>query len=584
MKNIISREDNGDDMFLEKDTKGKVLTLVLLAVLFLPNIFVAVNVGEMEGMFMKKLGYLVVSLICLLLPALFLKGKAYFLFEGLFSLIVAPIELTSVYLSRCSTQFMMMDSIFNTNWGEALELLSSMWLFVLLVILVWVGYFVLTIKYIENKSLLTERVRKFILLSIPVVFLIGCVYFFLIARNSMTSESTTLADTVVNVKDMMTQKFRKIFPFSVYIASEEVWERRAEIREGQARVKDFRFGLKPKDDTVAETYVLVIGETARKHNFGLYGYHRNTTPLLSQKHNFVAYDRFVTQANLTSNSIPLILSRADASHSDVADRERSLPEAFSEAGFRTAWITDQDVSVFQQRIMDECDDAVVLGNNGSGSVYDMDLIPALDSLLRESCGGKNFIVLHSLGSHFRYNQRYPSDFEIYKPCFGNSMDHLSVNKDHKEELMNAYDNSILYTDYFLSHLMDELEARCGVWMMVYLSDHGENLFDDERELVMHGTLPVSEYEANIPFFISYSDAYRERYPEKVEHIVENRGKNVSSEVLFHSFLDFADIRSEIIVDSLSLSGGCLKSMDSTYILNGNRIPVVFDFKRLDVLK
>lgn len=575
-------------MLFNSDKGQRVLTLLLLVILLIPNLVVAVHGEELEGFYVKKMAYLAVSAVCLLIPALFLKKKFYFGTMGIFSLLLAPIEIASIYLSRTPTPFMMMDTIFNTNPQEAFELLSSFWPLVLLVVSVWVGYFFLTFKFVKNETFFPKKLRNIFLGVGASLLLIGCLYFFTLARKLQTSEATTITDNLIDMKDMMVLKIHKIFPFSVYFAADDVIQYRREVKERSERVKTFRFGIQPKEDDEEEVYVLVIGETARWGNFGLYGYERNTTPLLSQKKNLVAYDRFVTQANLTNNSIPLMLTRANVSNAEIADSERSVSEAFAEAGFRTSWITNQDVSPFQERIMRNCDDAVVQDNSFTGGyLWDMDLLTPLDSILTRCDGKKKFIVLHTQGSHFRYNQRYPAEFETFKPCIDNSMDHLAVNVSNKSLLVNTYDNTILYTDYFLAHVMDLLDERIGGsgrWAMVYLSDHGENIFDDEQELIVHGSLLVSDYEARVPFIVSYSERYRERYPEKVSQIVANREKNLNSEVLFHSLLDMADIRSSVLADSLSVCQEGIKSMESTYIMNGNREPVLFEFSRLDRMK
>ncbi len=569
-------------MLFNSDKGQRVLTLLLLVILLIPNLFVALYDEQLAGFLVKKVAYLAVSLVCLLLPALFLKKRSYFLVMGVVSLLLSPIELSSIYLSRTPTSFMMMDTIFSTHFMEAFELLSSMLPLVLLVLLVWGLYFFAAIKYVPNETFFPKKLRNIFLGVGASLLTLGFLYFFIFARTLLTTETTTWKDNLVDVKDLMVDKLHKIFPFSVYLSSYDVWQHRAEVSEAQERVADFRFGLSPKADQDPEVYVLVIGETARANNMGLYGYERNTTPLLSKRQRLVAYDHFVTQANLTSNSIPIILTRASAVESGLAHSERSLAEAFAETGFYTAWITNQDVSVYQDRIMKTCDTAVSQEQTFSDrGKYDMDLLPALDSVLVKKDRPKKFIVVHTQGSHFRYNQRYPSGFEQFKPCFDNSMDHLAVSKEKKDLLVNAYDNSILYTDFFLSNLMDRLDERCATWAMVYLSDHGENLFDDEQDLIMHGTLKVSDYEARIPFIIAYSEGYGARYPEKVRQITAHKDRNLSSEVVFHSMLDMADIQAPVICDSLAISNPHLRSHDSTYILNGNREPILFEFKRLN---
>ena len=552
-----------------------ILLFFLLFIILTPNFVVLFGCDELAGLFLKKIGYLIVSVACVIFPSIFLRKKQFFILEGILSLFVAPIELSSIYLNRSTTNFMMMDTILSTNFQEATELLSSVWFLVLFNIIIWVAYFVIVFKWIPNEPFWTPKIRKFALCLMPAFLLLGFAYFFVLARKIMTSESTLLKDNLIDTVDMIRFKFKKIFPFDVYIASSEVYRYHAEIAENQRKIQSFRFGLEPKSDDMEETVVLVIGETARWENFGLNGYVRNTTPLLSQQKNFVSYSRVASMANLTSNSLPLIVTRANASHWDVADREKSVSEAFSEAGFHTSWITNQESSVYLGRIMQSCDFYYSCEDS-----KDMDLLTPLDSVLRMPLR-KNFIVVHSMGSHFKYDQRYPADFEIFKPCFGSGMDYMAMTPDNASLLRNAYDNTICYTDCFLHGIIQKLEDKGGVWSLFYLSDHGENIFDDDRNLIMHGSLVVTEHEIHIPFFVAYSDAFEHVYSEKVKNIVANRTKNITSEVVFHSLLNMADLRTSVVNDSLCIGLPFLPSLDSTTVLNGNRESRIFYFKSFD---
>lgn len=555
----------------------RILTVFLFLVILLPSFCISLWCADLEGFIVKKMGFLLISIVCVLIPLLFLKKKLYFILEGIFSVLISPIELSSLYLNHTTTDFMMMDTILNTNWTEAMELLSSIWVFALVVVIVFIAYFFITFKFIKNEDFFSKKLKKILLISIPVLLLIGSVYYFMLARKLMTSENTTFKDNLIDMKDMMTIKFRKIFPFDVYIATGDVIERRMEIKRSQEKLKDFSFGLPKKEDEEEEVSILVIGETARWWNFGVNGYVRNTTPELSRQKNLISYSYLVTQANLTSNSVPIILSRANALHSEIAYSEKSLCEAFAEVGFSTSWISDQELSTYQERVIETCDFSATTSD--SKFVYDMDLLPSLDSCLKMK-SPKKFIVIHTLGSHFKYGQRHPEEYKIYQPCYENDMDYLSINRDNKQLIINSYDNSIQYTDHFLGALIQRLEQRGGVWSLIFLSDHGENLFDDEHDLILHGSLVVSDYEARIPFFVVYSDEYASRYPEKVQNIEANKDKCLTSEVVFHSMLDMADVQSDVIDTTLSISRISLTNMDSTYILNGNRQPILFDFSRL----
>lgn len=567
--------------------RQKILTIVLFLIILLPNIYVLFGNEEIQGLYFKQFGYLIVSLTCVGIPALFLKKKIYFIVEGILSLLIAPIEISSIYLNKTTTNFMLMDSILNTNLSEAVELLSSIWPFVLFNIMIWIFYFYVTFRFIDNTTFFSQRTNKLFLYALPVLLLCGCIYFFTLARKIMTSESTSFKDNLIDMTDMMRFKFKKIFPFDVYIATGDVVQHHKKIKEQQQKLASFHFGLQPQNDSLntefndsSETIVLIIGETARWKNFGINGYERNTTPHLSQQKNLISYSHFATMANLTSNSLPLIITRADATHSDITNQEKSISEAFSEAGFFTSWITDQEASTYLGRVIETCDfQYVIKHSQAMTGVYDVDMIAPFDSVLQMD-HKKNFVVIHSLGSHFKYNQRYPSEFEKFTPCFNANMDLMSVTSDNAEMLRNAYDNSILYTDHFLHSVILSLEKKGGSWCMIYLSDHGENIFDDEKNLIMHGTLVVTPYEAHIPFFVAYSDEYAQRHTDKINNILTNKDKNMTSEVVFHSLLDMADLQSPIINDSLCIGRTTLSSKDSTYIMNGNRELVPFSFSTI----
>ena len=98
-----------------------------------------------------------------------------------------------------------------------------------------------------------------------------------------------------------------------------------------------------------------------------------------------------------------------------------------------------------------------------------------------------FIVLHTYGSHFNYHERYPAEFRIYTPDKAEG-----IRQSYKKELRNAYDNSIRYTDYVLGEIVDMLKKKEVCASMLYLSDHGEDIFDDARARYLHAS-PIPTY-------------------------------------------------------------------------------------------
>jgi glucan phosphoethanolaminetransferase (alkaline phosphatase superfamily) len=145
------------------------------------------------------------------------------------------------------------------------------------------------------------------------------------------------------------------------------------------------------------------------------------------------------------------------------------------------------------------------------------LLPPLTRELQAAKGHKEMIVIHSLGCHFKYSARYPATFCVFEPDL-KEKDIRSIIKDLdlssgrlirdkvvlnevRELFVNSYDNAILYTDYFIDAVIRLLEQTGRPDVLVYVGDHGENLLDDEKNMLMHGTYYGSKYEYHVPLFV-----------------------------------------------------------------------------------
>lgn len=142
----------------------------------------------------------------------------------------------------------------------------------------------------------------------------------------------------------------------------------------------------------------------------------------------------------------------------------------------------------------------------SDNPLDHDLLPLLDNFIVKS-GNKQFIVLHTYGSHFNYRDRYSDKFKVFIP--DNS---VNLEYRHRDLLINSYDNSILSTDDFLASVIDKLRNTGAVTCMFYLPDHGEDIMDDDRHRFLHASPCPTYYQLHIPFLIWFSDEYNNRYP------------------------------------------------------------------------
>ena len=351
-------------------------------------------------------------------------------------------------------------------------------------------------------------------------------------------------------------------------------ERAGETAGYQESSKDFTFGAQATHDKdEAEIYVLVVGETARACNFGLYGYERNTTPLLDKTEGLVAFTDVLTQSNTTHKSVPMLLSGASAENYNRIYREKGIITAFKEAGFHTAFFSNQRPNhSFIDFFGMEADEWKFIKEDApeETNISDDELLKLVDKQLNDG-HRKLFIVLHMYGSHFNYKERYPESMSVFKP------DNLTDAKyENKEYLMNAYDNTIRYTDGFLASLITLLQKTNSFSAMLYTSDHGEDIFDDNRKLFLHASPVPSYYQLHVPFLIWLSKTYREKNVEVHEAILQNREKPVAGNAsVFHTMLNLAGVQTPYRADSLSVANRQYL-IRPRYYLNDHNLPKSLD--------
>lgn len=256
-----------------------------------------------------------------------------------------------------------------------------------------------------------------------------------------------------------------------------------------------------------QVHVLVIGETARPDRWGLFGARRDTTPLLSARDDLLVFSNTVSAASATRESVSLMLTRRPpgAMLSPVA--EPSLVTAFRQAGFKTYWLSTQGaagahetpVSVLAQEA-DERHFVNAVDYKGAGAL-DGALLPLLQQVLARD-EARQLIVLHTLGSHLHYAHRYPPEFERFKPALPASEKPDIWTDSRLPELINAYDNSVLYTDWLLSQTIAQLAATGIPATLMYAADHGETLFDGQCQRGGHGFASAVNYRVPMLMWLS----------------------------------------------------------------------------------
>ncbi|MCB1583723.1 MAG: phosphoethanolamine--lipid A transferase EptA [Marinicella sp.] len=314
--------------------------------------------------------------------------------------------------------------------------------------------------------------------------------------------------------------------------------------------KNIEYKELPPIEVISEAkqfVVLVIGETARSHNFSLYGYQRNTNPRLSMLP-IIPLDNATSCSTYTTASLECILAHEEET-SIWGEQFEPLPTYLSRQGVNVTWITNNwgepkitvNSYIEAQELRDGC--------THNECEYDGVLLDGIKTSMAEMVNDKVFVVLHQKGSHGPlYSQRYPQKFTNFQPeC--NSVD-LTACSD--EELVNSYDNSILYTDHFLAELINILEnIKDYESTLIYISDHGESL--GEGGVYLHGT-PKSmapEYQYQIPFLVWSS----------TKKTLNSTIKNYTQANVFHTVLGALGLSSEVYKDQMDVYQNVKKSID-----------------------
>lgn len=265
-----------------------------------------------------------------------------------------------------------------------------------------------------------------------------------------------------------------------------------------------------KQDTIPQTIVLIIGESLNKHHMSLYGYQRNTNPLLSQLGDSLIYYNDIVSPQV--HTIPVmrsILSMTELDNPDYFTERPSLFELFNRAGYETNLITNQ---AFSEEYRSSYDILLTLAHNKYNlSVFKQNddiCIPVLNKVLEKSDGKNRLIVIHLIGNHMAYEFRYPKEYIKFNYKKDDLVSSNSFRDDKAKRTIDKYDNSVLYNDFVIHSIIDILKGlKNQHTALVYFSDHGEEMYE-YREFAGHAYEKVSPSMCEIPFMVWMSPLYK----------------------------------------------------------------------------
>lgn len=314
--------------------------------------------------------------------------------------------------------------------------------------------------------------------------------------------------------------------------------------------------------------IIVAGETARAEDFALGGYKRDTNPELARQ-GVVYFSNTSSCGTATAVSLPCLFSvypRTDYTHRKGLETQNLL-DVLGHAKVNVSWL-DNDTGSYNvtERVPYEyLPDTADKRFCKDGECLDAILLDKVDGWL-DQVKGDSVLVLHQLGSHGpAYFARYPEEFRRFQPdCRANDFGSCSP-----EEIRNAYDNTILYTDHVVSTVIDKLKRRSDrlAASVVYLSDHGESL--GENGIYLHGApyFIAPPQQTHVPFLVWLSQDLQTSAGYDMGCLAKNANGERSHDNFFHSVLGLMDVATKVYQPELDVFSGCRKG--STHVASAD---------------
>ena len=396
-------------------------------------------------------------------------------------------------------------------------------------------------KYEEASSFFSLKLIVYLLLFgvVPAIFIFRTKVVYVSWKRFLATMGTTILIMAIigfaNAKNWLwiDKNSKKLgglaMPWSYAVNTALLYSHKAQANQKEIRLPNAI--IKNQEKAVM---VLVIGESARSANFSLYGYNRNTNPLLSRIPNLKHYEA-TSCATYTTAGVKCILE-----HENSGDLYEILPNYLFRNDVEVVWRTtnwgEPPVHIKNYQTKEMLQKAC----KGEDCTYDDLLLTGLKEQIINSPKNKVLIILHTTTSHGpTYSKRYPAQFEIFKPVCKS----VELATCSQQELINAYDNTIVYTDFLLNKLIGELQSlKDYKSAMMFVSDHGESL--GEKNLYMHGVpmsfAPKEQFE--IPFIVWTSDSSKHYKPLAA----------VNQNYVFHSVLNFLDVESPVYNEKMNV--------------------------------
>ncbi len=430
----------------------------------------------------------------------------------------------------------MIRNILQTNFNESIDLVNYKLLLYIFFLAVIPIYLLFKIK-IEYKPLKQEIISKTVIVFSSIFLIVLLLFAFSKHYSSFFREHKRI-------------RYYTNPTYWIYSTFHYIFHNSNQIKEIKKLGLDAKVVDNDPNDK-GELVVLVVGETARADHFSLNGYKRETNPLL-KKDGVISFGNLYSCGTSTAYSVPCmfsILDKTDYSYRKAQSTQNIL-DIVNRVGIKVLWRdNNSDSKGVAKRVLYQ--DFKTPKNNPvcDSECRDEGMLAKLDDFVKKNIKKDILIVLHQMGSHGpAYYKRYPKKFEKFKPvCKTNQLNECT-----KEQIINAYDNTILYTDYFLHKVIQFLKKydKQKETALIYMSDHGESL--GENGIYLHG----------LPYFLAPKEQKHvagllwlgSEILEDVNktEILQKKDERYTHDNLFHTLLGIFEIKTSVYKKSMDI--------------------------------
>lgn len=523
------------------------LVIILLGALWAPNFIPVFETADLRtAQFSESIAYSALfwilwfalfkkvwlSLMLATLPALWWAGS-------LFLRIKYQVPINQTFLSM----------ILNTPVGEVFDFsLSYGWFWLAAATAMPISLLILSLYLIRCPLTWNHWSRYFIII---VVLSAGTIMYSVIDMSDLEEEKLIdqaqkdpfLAET----PHLWLDRLGSLYPLDFPMAALQVYQNTQKTRLLRNTLPEIQVEKTSEYLERPDIVIIVIGESSRLNHWSLFGYSRQTSPLLQNQAGVLAFNNIVTQSVATRTAVPSIISRKPFLLPDGPAKkniEPSILKAFEKVGYATYWLSNQSSSgFFENPVAFYAADAQQLMQLNSSSystlgTHDEIVIDKAKKILSNKKSSV-MMVIHTMGSHFNYAHRYPPEFDKFQPSL-NPRENLKRNGEGTEidKIKNSYDNSILYTDFVINSLINIVRESSENSFLLYVSDHAEDIGDD----IACSYTDIGRRSSNsfrVPMLIWLGSEYVRRHSVIANQLASQLQQPHISTVLPQTLLDMA---------------------------------------------